>query len=64
MWPMGKCKIANILQIYWISWPAVEQKGGGGIVRVYLSIFWLFGQVSWPNMAILKIGPYLRNRCS
>ncbi len=65
---MGKCKIANILEM--ASRRAKQSEirasgGGGGSLGSICTISGTLanGQVSCPNLAILEIGPYLGNRC-
>ncbi len=62
---MGKCKTANILEMgsRRAKWSEIWDSGGslGRICTICGTSATC--QVSCPNMALLKIGPYLGNRC-
>ncbi len=62
---MGKCKTANILEIgSRIAKRSEIWDSGGSLESICATSGTLAnGQVSCPNMAILKISPYLGNRC-
>ncbi len=61
---MGKCKIANILEM--ASRRAKQGEiwhSGVSLISIYtISGTLANGQFSCPNMAMLKISPYLENR--
>ncbi len=62
---MGKRKTANILEMSSHRPKRSEFLGSGGSLgRIFATCGTLATcQVSCPNMAILKISPYLTNRC-
>ena len=63
---MGTCKIANISEMASHRAKRSEIWAQGVVYEVYVQFVALwpyYGQVSCPNMAGLKISPYLGNRC-